>query len=117
MIKYLAYICICLTISVAGFVRLSDTYNVTKSSLNSLEISDDFEELSKAIKNYFGVQIDLLENSQALKVFQVKNISQSEVTAIVQRSKEIENLKLHSLTLTPADISLRYNVKIVYAAQ
>ena len=117
MIRSVAIICVSVTISVVGFVRLTDQKDLSKSSPNIIAISDDTGELNKVLVNYFGTDIDVLENSRATTVFQVKNMTQSEVTAIIQRSKEIENLRLHSLTLTPAVISPRYDVKIVYAAQ
>ena len=117
MIRSVAIICVSVTISVVGFARLTDQKDLPKSSPNIIAISDDMGELNKVLVNYFGTDVEVLENSRVTTVFQVKNMTQSEVTAIIQRSKEIENLRLHSLTLTPADISPRYNLKIVYAAQ
>ena len=117
MIRSVAIICVSVTISVVGFARLTDQKDLPKSSPNIIAISDDMGELNKVLVNYFGTDVEVLKNSRATTIFQVKNVTQSEVTSIIQRSKDIENLRLHSLTLTPADISPRYNVKIVYAAQ
>ena len=117
MVKYIVILSICAVASVSGFVRLNNVGKDIQAATNTLELTGNIEQLTSALTGYFGFEIEVIQNASTTKVLQLAAINQTEVAEVVQKSKEIDVLRLHSLTITPAQEPKRYNVKIVYAVQ
>ena len=117
MIKYLVMIGVCAVVSVAGFARLDHADKTTEYTMNSIELTDDAGQFSKAVKGYYGIDTEVLQNASTTKVFQLTELNQTQVSEVLQKSKDIENLRLHSLTITAGKMLQSYDVKIVYAVQ
>jgi hypothetical protein len=117
MIKYIVIVSVCAVASVSGFVRLNNVVKDIQPATNTLELTGNIEQLTSALTGYFGFEIEVIQNASTTKVLQLAEINQTEVAEVVQKSKEIDVLRLHSLTIMPAQELKRYNVKIVYAVQ
>ena len=117
MVKYIVILSICAVASVSGFVRLNNVVKDIQPATNTLELKGNIEQLTSALTGYFGFEIEVIQNASTTKVLQLAEINQTEVAEVVQKSKEIDVLRLHSLTITPAHVVKRYDVKIVYAVQ
>ena len=117
MVKYIVILSICAVVSVSGFVRLNNALKSIQPATNTLELTGNIEQLTSALTGYFGFEIEVIQNAPTTKVLQLAEINQTEVAEVVQKSKEIDVLRLHSLTITPAQERKRYDVKIVYAVQ
>ena len=117
MVKYIVILSICAVASVSGFVRLNNVMKDIQPATNKLELTGNIEQLTSTLTGYFGFEIEVIQNASTTKVLQLAAINQTEVAEVVQKSKEIDVLRLHSLTITPAQELKRYDVKIVYAVQ
>ena len=117
MVKYIMILSICAVASVSGFVRLNNVMKDIQPATNTFDLTGNTEQLTSALTGYFGFEIEVIQNAPTTKVLRLVEINQTEVTEVVQKSKEIDVLRLHSLTITPAQELKRYDVKIVYAVQ